>query len=371
MSKTFVCSVGTSAAKSIGPLEHLPGWVMAQGSVQGAAKGIFTTFEYTSPKAESLSRILSAEIYSLVRMGLTGRDRVLLLASDTDDGEACARAVELYLDQYWPDAAVEVKRIAGLQVDNPGAFRRQGVVEYCRCCLKAVNDFGADNVVLNPTGGFKALVAYTVLVGMLKRVPCRYIFEQSEALLDLPPLPVEFQRSTFESYRPLFEQMERDTSIPLTDWEQAIPFHERGLLEALVDSDGREVTLSGVGLLFLDEMRTPSLRVPFLSRQAWKDCFNNLAGLANCDPFRFLERVARSEEAFGLAEHINLGNGLRWLKPGRTTDRYLVSLEDWRLLVWRVIREDQKGPNYPNVVTIDPVRERSRFTPFTRMEYVE
>lgn len=371
MSKTFVCSVGTSAAKVIGPLEQLPAWVKSQGSTINGAKGIFTTFEHTPPAAKALGKILSAEICSLIRMGLTGRDRVLLLASDTDDGEACARAVELYLDQYWPDAAVEVKRIAGLQVDDPVAFRRQGVVEYCRSCLKAVSDFGADNVVLNPTGGFKALVAYTVLVGMLKRVPCRYIFEQSEALLDLPPLPVEFRRSMFESYRPLFERMERETAIPLTEWEQSVPFHERGWLEALVDADGREVTLSGVGLLFLDEMRTPSLRVPFLSRQAWEDCLKNLAKLPDCDPFRFLERVARSEEAFRLAEHKNLGNGLRWLKPGRTTDRYLVSLEEWRLLVWRAIREDQVGPNYIQDVRVDPGQERKRFTPFTRMEYVE
>ena len=153
MSKTFVCSVGTSAAKAIGPPEQLRSWVKAQGNVQEAAKGIFSTFEYTRPEAKSLNRILSAEIYSLVRMGLTSQDRVLLLASDTDDGEACARAVEMYLDQYWPDAEVAVKRIAGLQVDDPIAFRREGVVEYCRHCLKAVSDFGADNLVLDRNGG--------------------------------------------------------------------------------------------------------------------------------------------------------------------------------------------------------------------------
>lgn len=371
MSKIYVCSVGTSAAKEIGSLDQLQNWVKMQSDKQEAAEGIFTRFQYTNPDTISPSKILSAEIYSLIRMGLTGRDSVHLLASDTDDGEACAMAVELYLDQYWPGASVEVKRIAGLQVDDPIAFRRQGVVDYCRYCMNVVNNYGADNVILNPTGGFKALVAYTVLVGMLKRVPCRYIFEQSEVVLDLPPLPIEFQRSTFESYRSLFEQMERDTSIPLTYWEEAVPFHERGTLEALVDVVDREVTLSGVGLLFLDEMRKPSLRVPFLSRQAWEDCLKNLARLDDCDPFRFLERVARSEQAFSLAEHINLGNGLRWLKPGGTTDRYLVSVEEWRLLVWRAIREDQVGPNYPNEVIINPERDRSRFTPFTRMEYVE
>lgn len=372
MSKIFVCSVGTSAAKATGiGANQLPGWVKEQGSVDHAAKSIFTTFQYEDPKQKPPSRILSAEIYSLINMNLTDNDRVHLIASDTDDGEACAKAVEMYLEQYWPKVDVKVKRISGLQVDDPVSFRRKGVVEYCRYCLQAAYNFGSDNLVLNPTGGFKALVPYTVLVGMLKHVPCRYIFEQSDTVLELPPLPIEFERSTFESYRPLFEQMERDTSISLADWNLRVPFDKRSMLEALVDSDGRQVTLSGVGFLFLDEMRTPSLRVPFLSHYAWKDCLNNLAKLKDCDPFRFLERVARSEEAFRVAEHINLGNGLRWLKPGRTTDRYLVSLEGWRLLVWRAIREDEEGSNYSSNVTIDPARDRSRFAPFTRMEYVE
>jgi hypothetical protein len=101
---------------------------------------------------------------------------------------------------------------------------------------------------------------------------------------------------------------------------------------------------------------------------AWRDCLENLSRLANCDPFRFLERVARSDEALGAAEHINVGNGMRWLKPGRTTDRYLVSVEQWRLLVWRAVREDEVGSDYPTRVQVDPHRERDKYAPFSRME---
>ena len=102
----------------------------------------------------------------------------------------------------------------------------------------------------------------------------------------------------------------------------------------------QEVTLSAIGLLFLDEVRTATKLVPFLSRQAWDDCWDNLRQLDDCEPFRFLTRMS-SPQMLDKHEHINAGNGLRWLKPGRTTDRYLVSVEGWRLLVWRAIREDQ------------------------------
>ena len=122
----------------------------------------------------------------------------------------------MYRRANWP-GVVDVNWIDGLQVLAPLHFRRQGVAEYCRRCLQAVHEYGADNVILNPTGGFKALVADTVLVGMLKRVPYRYIFEQSENLLELPTLPVEFRRGVFKSYRPLFERIEQDTAIPQTD----------------------------------------------------------------------------------------------------------------------------------------------------------
>jgi putative CRISPR-associated protein (TIGR02619 family) len=370
MSKTIVCSVGTSAAKGVCPPAQLGDWVRERGGPDQAFAAILDKFGAISPEGPALRDKLSAEIHSLVQIGLSARDRVILLASETDDGYACALALKGYLEAYWPGLIVEVDRVPGVQVTDAGAFRRTGTVEFCKKCIKAINDYGAENVILNPTGGFKALVPYTVLVGMMKRVPCHYIFEQSNVLLELPPLPVEFQRRLFEAYRVPFETIERDSAISRADWERAVPYNDRELLAPLVEIVGDEVTLSGAGFLFLDQVRAPGHYVAYLSRRAWEDCLDNLAQLPHCDPFRFLERVARSGAALAQAEHKNARHGLRWLKPGDTTDRYLVSVEDWRLLVWRAIREDQEGPNYPNTITVDPERERGRYAPFTRMELV-
>src|SRR5205085_2401024 len=152
---------------------------------------------------------------------------VILLASETDDGQACARAVEFYLKQQYGGILIEVQLVKGLQVKDAELFRREGVVNFVRHCLKAIRDYGAAQVILNPTGGFKALVPYTVLVGMLKRVPCRYIFEQSTQLLTLPPLPVAFDRAPFERYRNLIECIERETAILRTEWEREVRHDDR------------------------------------------------------------------------------------------------------------------------------------------------
>ncbi|MUG95759.1 putative CRISPR-associated protein [Scytonema sp. UIC 10036] len=372
MLTTVICSVGTSAAKALGvkPAE-LMNWVQQQNSLEEAAEKVFSTFRDIHPEGESLKTKLSAEIHSLVRIGITHQDRIILLASSTDDGYCCALAVEKYLKHYWGGIYVQAEKVPGLQVSDADLFRTMGVVKFVRRIIEEVNSYGASNIILNPTGGFKALVPYTVLVGMLKGVKCDYIFEQSTTLLELPPLPVEFSRSQFQVYKSLFEKIERETAISKGEWEESVPFTERSWFESLVEFSHGQVTLSAVGLLFLEEIRSPSALVPFLSQKAIRDCFDNLAQLDNCDPFRFLSRVATSKEAFQQSEHINVGNGLRWLKPGRTTDRYLVSVEDWRLLVWRAIREDQEGANYANRVRVNPETERRTYSPFMRMDFVD
>jgi len=369
MSHTIVCSVGTSAAKGICSPDQLARWVEKQGGVQPAAAALLARFADVPPEGESLRNILSAEIHSLVRIGVSTTDRVLFLASATPDGQACAYALKDYLERRYPGILANVQIVEGLQVHDAELFRREGVVNFVRKCLQAVHDYGADQVILNPTGGYKALVPYTVLVGMLKRVPCRYIFEQSTQLLTLPPLPIAFDRGPFERYRGLIERIERESAIPAAEWERNVRRDDRLLLEPLVERMGAEVTLSAVGLLLLDEVRSPTSLVPFLSRAAWEDCLDNLNRLRDCDPFRFLQRAAGDHNQFKLAEHVNAGNGLRWLKPGRTTDRYLVSIEDWRMLVWRAIREDEVGPDYPRRITVDPATDRGRLGPFTRMEF--
>lgn len=377
MVKTVICSVGTSAARTLGvqPAD-LTNWVNQQKikdeiSVEYAAEQVFNTFRDLSPEGENLKNKLSAEIHSLVRIGISNQDKIILLASSTNDGYCCALAVEKYLKHHWNGIYVKTEKVPGLQVSDAELFRKTGVVEFVKFILKEVDSYDASNIILNPTGGFKALVPYTVLLGMLKGIKCDYIFEQSTTLLELPPLPVEFKRSQFEAYRNLFEKIERETIISQEEWENSVPYMERTWFESLVEFSGGQVTLSAVGFLFLDEMRSPSVFVPFLSQKAIRDCFDNLAQLDNCDPFRFLLRAATSKDSFRQYEHINVGNGLRWLKPGRTTDRYLVSVEGWRMLVWRAIREDQEGSNYASTVTVNPNTERQKYSPFMRMDFVD
>jgi putative CRISPR-associated protein (TIGR02619 family) len=369
MVKTIICSVGTSSTKKLGiHVSRLEEWVKSRGSVEKAGDLIFKSFEDYEPNENNLRDSLSAEIHSCFQIGISNSDKIILLTSETDDGYACGLAVEKYFRKYWNNVLVKTERIIGLQVEDAKRFAQTGVINFLKKVSQEIQSYGSKNIILNPTGGYKALVPYTVLIGMLKEVQCNYIFERSPSLLTLPAIPVEFNRSKFESYQELFEKIDHESSISLEEWQARVSFYDRQQIESLVEIDQSDVTFSAVGFLFFDEMRNPTNYIPYLSQKAFNDCFDNLRHLDDCDPFRFLTRVAQSPQLFAHAEHINVGQGLRWLKPGNTTDRYLVSIEGYRLLVWRAIREDQVGSDYANQVVVNPDNERNSYLPFMRLD---
>lgn len=372
--KIYLCTTGTSAAKAVSKQTRFDEkWVNESGGVSRAAELLYATFRNFQMNDEAaLHKELSAEIHSLARMPLEAGDRVILFASETADGQACAHAVRLYLEQACPGIGCAVKEVPGLQVTDSRRFRAEGVVNFVRMALHEIDSHGAAQCVLNPTGGFKSLVPYTVLVGMLKGVPARYIFEQSNTLMTLPALPLDFARERIEPVRELLERIERETVIPLAEWQQRIPFDERDYFAPLIEEIEGQATLSAVGLMFWEEINRPSALVPYLSRLAM-DGLRKISRLAGRDPAQYLQRIAADHAKLEGDKHGNAGEGLFWLKPGRTTDRYLVSVENWRLLVWRIEdhAEYDKLSGNPNLGSAVKAERVSRYAPFFRMEYCD
>ena len=376
----YLCTCGTSAAKALYRREagFDAAWVSAQGGVEAAADVVYKTFATARMgDDQALQRELSAEIHSLARMGVTASDRVVLFSSETVDGQVCALAVKRYLERQLPGLDCRVEVIEGLQVTDAGAFRGRGVLNFTKAVLREIAASGAAQCVLNPTGGFKSLVPYTVLIGMIKGVPAKYIFERSSALIPLPMMPIEFARSRLEALRPLLERIQNESAIPRADLDDAIPFEERATLQPLFENVGRgQVSLSPVGFLVWEELEEPTALVPFLSRRAIDDLLK-VRAMEGCKPEAYLARVARSCEQLAAGRHGAWSDGLFWLKPGEhTNDRYLVSVADWRLLVWRIVDhaeyDDLLRQNRGSDVWAKMfATRRTQFEPFVRMELYE
>ncbi|MBK1642370.1 CRISPR-associated protein [Chromatium okenii] len=377
---TYLCTCGTSAAKKLyaQKITFNANWVIEQGGVSAAAKLIYDTFRSARMDDELvLKRDLSAELHSLARMNVNASDTVVLFSSETADGQACAEAIKQYLDRAQPGISCRIEIVVGLQVMDAQQFRAVGVLNFTQAVLREIEKYGTTNCILNPTGGFKSLVPYTVLIGMLKGVPAQYIFEQSSALIPLPMMPVEFSRSRLEPIRTLLERIQKESTIARTELNAAIPFEERAVLEPLFEDMGAEqMTLSPVGFLVWEELERPTALVPFLSRRALDD-LRKVRAIDGCKPIEYLERVARFPEQLAVGKHESWSNSLFWLKPGEhTRDRYLASIESWRLLVWRMTDHDE----YEALLAqkrnseIDKrivAERRAQYEPFVRMELYE
>ena len=374
----YLCTCGTSAAKKLPRDPRFnAAWVTEQGGIEAAAEVIYHTFATARIDDEmALKRDLSAEIHSLARMGINDKDTVVLFSSETADGQACAHAVKTYLDQACPGIVCRVEVVTGLQVTDADAFRIKGVLNFTKAVLREIDANGVEQCVLNPTGGFKSLVPYTVLIGMLRGVQAKYIFEQSNALIPLPMMPVEFSRSRLEPLRPLLERIQNETAIPHSVLDNTLSsFEERELFAALFEDIGQgQVSLSPVGFLIWEELERPSALVPFLSRRALDDLFK-VRAISDTAPDEYIQRVARSPEQLAVGKHKSWNQGLFWLKRGgHTRDRYLVSVEGWRLLVWRIT--DHYGEyekHLQETVQGDRIvsERREKYAPFVRYELYE
>src|SRR6058998_3602722 len=99
-------------------------------------------------------------------------------------------------------------------------FRSVGVLRYVQGIVKLIdnpnNRYGRE-IILNATAGYKSLVPYTTLVGLLFQVPVQYIFETSSELLSLPPLPLDFDQQFFKQVEPLLELVNRESGVEETE----------------------------------------------------------------------------------------------------------------------------------------------------------
>lgn len=373
----YICTAGTSAAKlwpdSVGQGKRFDAnFVGELGGIKAASEALLDTFKvYSMDDQFALQSKLSAEIHSLARMNLAPEDRVVLFASETQDGQACALAVAEYLEINGFTARVET--IQGLQTTDAQLFRKHGVVEFIKRAAKYIDDNGSDGCILNPTGGFKALVPYAVLLGMIKRVRCSYIFEFSSEIIDLPPLPVDFARSNLEAIKEVMTLIERESAVPVKQFEEQLPWEQRQSYKLLFEQEGSEVTLSGIGVLMLEELQKPSALSVYISQEAMKG-LEKLRGMADVDPLEYLLRVSKDFSKLEKDKHGNAGNGLTWLKPGNTRDRYLVSIEDeWKLLVWEMHEHsayDQRS-KMKNLGSSVKAMRGQRYSPFFRMDFVD
>jgi putative CRISPR-associated protein (TIGR02619 family) len=136
---------------------------------------------------------LSAELSTLAGLEAEEEDRLVLLATDTDDGEKAAKIVAHIVELRFGIQS-EVVRIEGLVLDDANTFKREGLVRLVEGLDEILEQTRREGrePVLGICGGIKSVTPYVVIYGMMRRVSLAYMFEFTNRLLTMPRLPLSF-----------------------------------------------------------------------------------------------------------------------------------------------------------------------------------
>ncbi len=305
-----------------------------------------------APSAEELCRWAdsvtwkeaSAESNTWQQLGVgDGEDRVILLHSETAEGEICAGALSMLARGRGVHAeTVQVTGLANRPGMGPTAFNR-GVARLAHAIMDAIRNGRARGTVeIVATGGFKPEASIAHQVGAILQVPVHYIHEALREVVTLDPLPVALDLAWIHSGpgKALLDRFNPDQGglIAVGEIESILRQDER--LQLLLDI---EPGLSLAGLNVLGQLATGLLGGPPLG---WPDPSPIPPGRKiklNMDHHKprgwdaWLARIAASAYVTSIRfEQVRLGSG-RMIGPAPGSDSELLgSYSDGD--IWRGVR---------------------------------
>ena len=200
-----------------------------------------------------------AELTSIMKLKEKYDDiEVYLIATDTIESVLVCEVLEEVL----LDKDIEVKFddnhiIIGLQVDDYLKFK--GGLFHLIQTLYTISEYYYENIVLNITGGYKAIIPYLTIFGQVNNAPLYYIFENSDELISIPQAPININWSLFQKYKNRIDSL---SEIPQIDnWE--VYKRENGIEEDFPDIveftkiDGEQyIALNAIGEIFYEKFKS-------------------------------------------------------------------------------------------------------------------
>lgn len=160
----------------------------------------------------------SAETKSLFAIQEEIKDNieVYLLVTDTVLSHLAAEIIKEFFETKENVAIKNIEIIEKLQVSNRETFEKEGLVNLVNIIHNIIQEKHYENIILNITGGYKAIIPYMTIMGQINNIPIYYIFEDTNELIEIPQTPIDFDFSVIDENYIAFKSLRRkNENLPL------------------------------------------------------------------------------------------------------------------------------------------------------------
>lgn len=168
---------------------------------------------------DPFDKSLGAEINSIAnivkRELLTSRQQMYLLVSDTTAGEQTGEILKGYFEKNKNGLdfnSVKIVKIEKLNDKKRFEFKFYGLRNLVKEMARCIKESG-NRCIINATGGYKATIAYSTLLGQALNVPVYYLFESFDEIIELLQVPVKLDTTLYRKYSRLFAMLEYENVV--------------------------------------------------------------------------------------------------------------------------------------------------------------
>lgn len=144
----------------------------------------------------------SAEIKSICKIATGTPATVYLLATDTFMSEYAAEQITKHLNARNNLEVINKGRIKNLTIDDPELFEQSGFEELLNKLEEIRGKHKGDDIILNISGGYKALIPFLSIYAQLQDIPLKYIYESSSDVISISSANLNFDWTLMEALRP-------------------------------------------------------------------------------------------------------------------------------------------------------------------------
>ena len=296
----------------------------------------------------------SAEIKSLEKLSKEISDdlSIQLLSSDTINSRICAEVIKDVLDGSLDVHFTNNNIINGLQVKNRRNFAEDGMENLFKRIEDITGGYYQDTI-MNITGGYKAAIPLLTIFSQINHIPSYYIFEDTDALMKIPLLPLSIDWDIFDKYPDIFHEVEQSGGW-VDDWNTisvGIEVKDRSTINACFEIEGNYADLSTLGRLLWNKYN--SRRNLFYLNESIKSALKN-----DPDSEKYLMKLF--DDNFAQAKTENK-NGHLVLDLGRTAPRIFYRQKDGYFYIYKYTRHDNE---YERFINSNPFCSLDDYGPF-------